>query len=153
MPTKNFFFLKEKIIDKTIKLSIYIKNLLHENTTISLIHLVDAQEISWKWQYFSPKGFGSSKNKIEVKEGQFKTPSVSYKLVSGRRGFDINLLAAHAKIVYFLNCHTKHLERPVEEKKNDFTTMAKFYQKSFVPISRNETYCTPPPPSGNFCQK
>ena len=46
MLTKNFFFLKEKIIDKTIKLSIYIKNLLHENTTISFVHLVDAQEIS-----------------------------------------------------------------------------------------------------------
>jgi len=48
MPAKNFFFLKEKIIDKTIKLSIYIKHPLHENTTISLIHLVDAQKISWK---------------------------------------------------------------------------------------------------------
>ena len=50
MPTKKFFFLKEKRIDKTIKLSEYIKNLLLENTTISFIHLIDIQEISWKCQ-------------------------------------------------------------------------------------------------------
>ena len=68
MPAKKFFFLKEKIIDKTIKLSIYIKNLLHENTTISLIQLVDAGNLLKVAVLLPPKGFGSSKNKIEVNQ-------------------------------------------------------------------------------------